>query len=155
MDRKNTFTAMKYTIYFTIVMSLLLTGCISPEKEDFNGGVWRADDGATVYLNDDGSAIINQINWSNIVSGGENKKNVIDLTGKWEFTTAFNNLKVIEFCTDHLGSFEMNGFYCFSFDIKGRGIFENKQPFDLFIYIGDPDERNRYIFKKLPVKCGY
>jgi hypothetical protein len=150
MDRKNTFAAMKYTIYFTIVMSLFLTGCISPAKEDFSGGIWKADDGATVYLNKDGSAIINQINWLNIVSNGENEKK-IDLTGKWEFTTDLNNNKIIEFSTDDKMNFPYNNMG-FPFDIKGQGIFENKPPFDLFIYIGDPDEMNRYIFKKSSIE---
>lgn len=144
MDRNNIFTVMKYVLYSIIVTSLFLTGCISPEKEDFDGGVWRADDGATVYLNGDGSVIINQINRLNVVSGGIKEGDFVNFTGEWKFTTDFNNQKIIDISTDDRGGFD--------FHIKGQGIFENKRPFDLFVYIGDPDNMDRYIFKRISIE---
>lgn len=121
-----------------MIMGLFLffQSCGNPkfERKDFVG-VWKAEDNATVKLNDDGSAIINKINLSNIFDNKENQ--VVDFTGKWEFTTDMYKKKVVK-----INSLK----YTFDFYISGQGAFGNKPPFDLYVFIGDPDEMNKYRF---------
>lgn len=135
---------MKKLKYIIVLVSILLVSCnkYNPKKEDFDNGVWKASDGATIFLNSDSSVTIKQINLANIFfEFNNNKPNYVDLTGKWKLTTDLNKHKVI--------SINSNNKYFFDINIKGHGIFEIKSPFDLFVYIGDPDEMNRYEFKNV------
>ena len=54
---------MKKLKYIIVLVSILLVSCnkYNPKKEDFDNGVWKASDGATILLNSDSSVTIKQI----------------------------------------------------------------------------------------------
>ncbi len=129
------------TKYIAVMLLFqLLFGCshTKPERKDFIG-TWKADDGATVQLKEDGSLIVNQINLSNIFFDNKNPANKIDFTGKWEFTKDNYKRQVIKVNSSK---------YTFNFNTSGQGALENKPPWDLYVWIGDPDDMNKYKFVK-------
>jgi hypothetical protein len=123
-----------------IFISYVLGGCnnTAPKAEYFVG-TWKSKDGAVIELNRDFSFTAKQVNLSNIFFNMDGKNNRANFTGKWKFTTDDQKRKVIEVDSNK---------YHFIFDISGQGVFENKPPWDLYIFIGDPDDMNKYKFKK-------
>ncbi|MFV0507367.1 MAG: hypothetical protein ACK5L5_11820 [Bacteroidales bacterium] len=129
---------IKQIVTIIIGLFLFLQSCsnLKFERKDFVG-IWEAGDKATVELNEDSSTIIKDIDLSNIFYSKTNE--TIDFSGKWEFTTDMYKKQVIRINSRK---------YTFDFYISGQGTFGNKPPFDLYIFIGDPDEMNKYRFIK-------
>lgn len=63
----------------------------------------------------------------------------VSMKGQWIFSRDKYNNDLINVSA---------GRYDFNFLITGDGAFENRPPWKLYIFIGDPDEMNRYIFNK-------
>ena len=124
-----------------VIFANALQSCdgIHPKPKDFIGS-WKSDDGAIIELEKDSSFIAKQVNLSNIFFDKDNRNIKIDFEGRWEFTTDYKKKKIIKINSNK---------YSFSFEISGQGILERKPPWDLYIWIGDPDDMNKYEFKKV------
>ena len=127
-----------YTVIILLFQLLLSCSNPKPERKDFIG-TWKSDDGAMFQLHEDGSITAKQINLSKIFFEDEMQANKLDFTGKWEFATDNYQRRIIKVTA---------GKYTFSFNITGQGITENKPPWYLFAWIGDPDEMDKYEFRK-------
>lgn len=125
---------LKILILMITLFSFL--GCGEKMKDEDFVGVWKAQDGAIVKLERNGVVIIKGINMAMILS---NENKFADITGEWKLTTDLNGNQVVEINTDK---------YNFSFFISGQGVFGNKPPWSLYVFIGDPDELNKYLFTK-------
>lgn len=137
--------------YFIIVVFFSLIGCKEPKfnEADFIG-VWKSEDGANIVINKDGTCILNDLNKS-IVSIAKNDDEKLTTNGTWRLIDCVNNsvtrgintgIKITYNLVDREGKGEID------FYISGQGLSEKKQPWDLFIWNGDPDEMIKYKFVK-------
>lgn len=140
---------MKKFKYFILGFLLLILGCKEPkfEPKDFIG-VWKADDSATIVINADGTCILNNLN-NTIINSAQNEISKINARGTWKKVTDINNGITGGISTGIEFTYKLNNnkggalFY-----ISGKGINENKAPWDLFVWKGDPDEMKKYKFIK-------
>lgn len=125
---------MKILILLIALFSFL--SCREKMNDQDLVGVWKARDGAMVRLERGGVVIIKGMNMAMIWS---NENKLADIIGEWKFTTDLNGNQVVEINADK---------YNFSFFMSGQGVVGNKPPFDLYVFIGDPDDFNKYSFTK-------
>lgn len=136
---------------FMIGIFLSLVGCKEPKfnEADFIG-VWKAEDGANITINQNGTCTLNGLNKS-IVSIAKSDDEKLTTDGTWKLIDNVNNgitggistgIKVTYNLVDREGK---GGF---EFYISGQGFSENKPPWDLFVWNGDPDEMTKYKFIK-------
>ncbi len=148
------------SIVLVVLLSIVLNGCsMNFKKEDFIG-TWKSGDGAVIELKKDGSYIAKQINYNNIYPNEKLKKKRFDITGNWEIinnSKQENRLKLSSNATfsDYgiIDTYTIDGMVRshkvgLNFEISGEGIFENNPPYYLFVWIGDPDDMNKYKFAK-------
>lgn len=122
-------------------------------------GVWRAEDGAIIELKSDGKFIARNIDFSKIEYAKSellNKK--LSFEGKWHLSIA---QKMIELDGESTyADYGVENTYLYngekrshkvgvSFNIEGSGLLQNNLPWSLVIFIGDPDELNKYLFTKI------
>lgn len=140
---------MKKFKYFILGFSFLILGCKEPklEPKDFIG-VWKADDSATIIINADGTCILNNLN-NTIINSSQNEISKINTRGTWK--------KVNDIDSGITGGISTGIKFTYKLDnkrggtlfyISGKGINENKAPWDLFVWKGDPDEMIKYKFVK-------
>ncbi|SZD73537.1 Uncharacterised protein [Candidatus Ornithobacterium hominis] len=136
---------------FVIGIFLSLVGCKEPKfnEADFIG-IWKSEDGANIVINKDGTCILNELNKS-IVSIAKSDDEKLTTDGTWKLIDNVNNgitggintgIKITYNLVDREGKGEID------FYISGQGFSENKPPWDLFIWDGDPDEMIKYKFVK-------
>lgn len=141
-------------------MSVLLYGCYSPTptKDDIKGR-WYSADGAVIELRADGSYVAKQIDYNSIYLEKEYKGKKIDFVGKCEIISEDKKWKLELYTDATFKDIGINKTYTYNgeirshrlgltFEISGEGILENKPPWHLFVWIGDPDNGNRYKFEK-------
>lgn len=128
---------MKLFSYLFIVM--FLQGCSGqePMQDDFIG-VWKSSDGSTIELKEENQFEAINFNLSNIIKT-ENLSKESNLLGKWELATDNYGEQVVKIKAEN---------YRFKFNISGQGLLKKKPPWKLYIFIGDPDEMNKYEFVK-------
>lgn len=137
--------------HITIVFLLFLFSCNEPKFSDNDFvGIWKADDGAIISINKDGTCDLQNLNY-NIVSIAKDSSTKLNSNGTWKIindvssgiTGGINTgLHISYKLMDRAG----NG--GIEFYISGQGINQNKPPWDLFIWKGDPDEMTKYKFVK-------
>lgn len=152
-------------IYRIIIFSFLIiiiNSCDTQISKRDLEGTWESDDGALIVLSEDGTFATKGINYF-VVSGSKlfNGKK-IDLSGEWQIGKIGNQenkaVKLISNSTYkdfgiHKTYVDKNGLeqsykiYC-TFQVYESGLFNNKTPYSLFVYIGDPDDMNKYNFTK-------
>lgn len=146
--------------FVAIMLSLFFQSCGSAEvqRQDFVG-IWKSDDGAVIELKADGSYVAREIDYYKIYFENEHKGKKLNFIGQWEIADE-NKKSKLELHTD--ATFKdvgINKTYTYNgevrshklgltFEISGEGLFENKPPWYLFIWIGDPDDMNKYKFVK-------
>ena len=164
LDRKLKIKTMKtfYGIILFILLAILLSGCNAEIRKSDLEGTWRSDDGALIVLNEDGTFIAKGINYF-VVSGSKlfNGKK-IDLSGEWQIgktgnqekksvelisNSTYKDFDVHKTYVDENGLEQSYKIYC-TFQVYESGLFNNKPPYSLFVYIGDPDDMNKYNFTK-------
>lgn len=141
--------------YFMIGLSLLLFGCKEPKfNEDDFVGIWKAEDGAVIEIYYNGRCKATGLNYYNIYPFNEHKNRQLNFEGTWDFTNGGDaqlHLSYNEGKTYHYKGETKEYKAGFDLSILGKGLFGNKPPFDLYKYIGDPDdidESNKYRFVK-------
>jgi hypothetical protein len=129
------------------------------KQEDFIG-VWKSESGQSIlYLNEDGSCSGEldsfffrachdadfYLNSIGIDRGDLSKYNETkQFNGNWYF-----NLKDFYHNQSYISILDETQNINFALDIRGsNGILENKPPWYLFFYIGDPDDMEKYKFFK-------
>jgi len=137
--------------YFLLGFVLSLFGCNEHKFNDVDFvGVWQADDGARITINQDGTCVLNGLNKS-IVSIATDEKERLNANGNWKIVGNINSGITGGITTGLKISYDLidrKGRGGILFYISGRGIKENKAPWDLFIWKGDPDEMIKYKFVK-------
>lgn len=136
---------------FIIGILLSLFGCKNPEfnSTDFVG-TWKAEDGAVISINKDGSCDLNNLNY-NIVNSAQDEYEKLNTFGTWKIINNINNgitggISTGIDVTYNLMDREGKGGV--EFYISGQGFSENKPPWNLFIWKGDPDDMIKYKFVK-------
>ena len=137
--------------YFVIIFLFFLQGCNTskPEREDFIG-TWKAQDGAILALYENGNCKIIKFKNQVISRLGKDTTYIVNTDGIWEFVV---NEKGIDISYPEGRSYEYRGKVVQSkivihLDISGQGFSGNKPPWNLYSIIGDPDNRNKYLFTK-------
>lgn len=118
-----------------ILVAIIIQSCSSSVEEKNLVGIWAADDGAIIELNKGNNAKIKNIDLSKVYYDPNSTKEIVSFEGKWEFDSKANKV--------HIESRRS-----FPLEVKGQGLLENKPPFSLVIWIGDPDDMMRYEFVK-------
>lgn len=130
----------------------------NPNEDDFVG-LWVADNGASVQFMKDKTFIARKIDFSKIYYEKEFEYKKIDFKGKWRLVNYPQKIGTIVLQSESTYSdygikhtYLVNGKekshkVGFSFEIGGRGLL-HKPPWLLFIWIGDPDDMNKYEFNK-------
>lgn len=139
--------------YIIVMLLLQLLGCssIKPERKDFIGS-WKADDGATLELYDNGTCTIKNLNYRNIYSFKGDTTTILSVNGQWDFVSVKGELQIdVSYSSGETYQYKgetklyKKGF---SLNISGQGALGNKSPWDLYVFIGDPDDMNKYKFIK-------
>ncbi len=146
-----------------ILLLVILKGCnmssMDIRQEDFVG-VWKSIDGSVIEFKKDGSYIAKKINYNVFYPNKEFEKMTLDFTGNWKIINNSQQDNKLELNSNATFSdFGINDTYTIdgedrshkiglSFEISGEGILENKPPYYLFIWLGDPDDMNKYKFIK-------
>lgn len=142
---------MKKINFIIYTFLLFLLGCNKPkfEAKDFIG-VWKSDDGASITINKDGSCVLNNLNYNIInITVGEFEK--LNTNGTWEISNEVNNGITGGVSTGLHISYKLidrEGKGGIDFYIRGQGLNENKPPWNLFVWSGDPDDNIKYEFIK-------
>lgn len=161
MDRNDKMEMrIKIQCVVAMLLSLLPQSCSDPEpkREDFIG-VWKSDDGAVIELRIDGVYSAKQINYYNYDSEKEYENRRLDFTGRWEIVNEEKKLRLKLQSNATFKDFGINRTYTvdgqvyshkigLTFDIAGQGLLEDKPPWHLFVWIGDPDNVDKYKFEK-------
>lgn len=138
-----------------------LLGCkeVKIETMDFVGS-WKADDGAIITLNKDGSYTAKNVNYYNYFPSKSIENKRLNFHGTWNLGSRKNGDNIIELESDNTyadngveRTYLMNGKEFshklgMTLDITGQGVLGNEPPWNLYVFIGDPDEMNKYIFVK-------
>ncbi len=153
---------MKKILNIVIIILLLieLNACnMNFKREDFIG-IWKSGDGSVIEFKKDGSYIAKQINYGNFYSKEKFKRKIFDITGNWEINNNSKQGNILNLTSnatfDDYGindTYTINGVVRshkigLSFKISGEGFFESSPPYYLFVWIGDPDDANKYKFVK-------
>jgi len=145
LERDIKFLKMRYII-ITIFISLF-PSCNGDKisKEDLVG-LWKSEEGSSIYLNADGSCFFDNVDCYNIFSRYKNR--VIDFSGSWTFNQErkYGGDHSIEIKTNKILIENDTINYSFSLYIKGTGVFENKKPWIIYKYKGDIDNLDIYKF---------
>ena len=134
-----------------IIGSFFLLGCSSPKITDSDiTGTWIADDGAVFEIKSDNTLIYKNVSGDKMFNGFWQYANQnVSGSGTWELERMYGKWIV------RLGLYSdgITGGFSTRFDISGSNWLENKPPWYLFTWIGDPDNGERYSFyKKDPPK---
>lgn len=144
-----------------INLLFFLIGCSNnqPKEKDFVG-VWKSNDGAKIELYKNGTFKAKNIYYYNYDQNKKFKNKKFNFDGVWKLnfenkqgvkldinsTKKFSDYGIVYtyIIDDNIFSHKLN----MSFEIKGHGVLENKLPWELFVWIGDPDNMNKYVFLK-------
>ena len=125
----------------------ILQGCLGqqPTKNDIIG-VWIAEDGGRFSFEADGSFTSENLSGSKIFSGFANYDGMnFSESGNWELKDASGGSIV---SLNSRKSEKLQGSFSTQLTVSGEGLLGNKPPWRLFAWIGDPDDMNKYEFKK-------
>lgn len=141
-----------------MIFSLSFSSCIKEPKYKSFVGVWKAQDGAIIELNSDGKYSAQKIDFSKIKdTRPEFLSKRLNFEGEWHLNS---KKRIIELESesrfkDHgientylYNGEKMSHKVGISFNIEGSGLFQNKPPWFLVVFIGDPDDLNKYTFTK-------
>ncbi len=146
--------------YILIIFITVLCSCnkIEQPNKDYFTGVWEAEKGGKLNLNEDGTFTAKGINFNYIYDYDI----IIDFNGKWkidQYNYKDKKLRILLESDYTYENFNFDNTYIkdekeFSYEVgfsliaSGKGIFENKPPWELFTWIEDPDDMNKYKFIK-------
>jgi hypothetical protein len=100
-----------------------------------------------------------QVDYYNVYFEKEHEGKKLDFAGQWEIVKE-NKKSKLELHTDatfkdvgvdktYTNNGEVRSHKLgLALEIAGEGVFENKPPWHLFVWIGDPDDVNKYKFVK-------
>lgn len=127
-------------------MSMFLFGCSGSEPRSEIVGTWVAEDNAIISFNEDGTFNTKGLSGSKMFSGfNEYKNEKFNERGNWKLRKNQGSW-IIDL--NFSRSVKLEGGFATQVLISGEGVFENKPPWHLFVWIGDPDDVNKYKFVK-------
>lgn len=137
----------KITNLIALVITFLFQGCTGQEiARSEIAGIWIAKDGGKFTFSEDGTFKVEPLSGSKFFSGFDKYENkTFSETGKWELKENHGR-QVVALNIDRSETLQ-SGFST-QFEISGEGILENNSPWYLFVWIGDPDNMNKYKFEK-------
>ncbi len=140
---------------FPMLLSFLFQSCSSPKpQKEYFVGTWKADDGATVELYENGKCKVSGLNYYKIYPFEKHKNQQLNFDGTWDLTNdgepklhlSYNEGKTYQY-KGETKEYKAG----FDFEVSGQGAFGNKPPWGLYVILGDPDdidESNKYKFVK-------
>ncbi len=137
------------------VMSMFSMGCVGENeslKDDYFVGTWQSEDNAKIILNKNGKGELFNFNYENVNSIA-NKDSILNGACEWKFEqiNGSSNQVVITYydggTIQYLDKIVQTNLKI-NFQIEGTGLFGNKPPWNLYVFIGDPDDLNKYLFTK-------
>ncbi len=136
--------------YFLIMlMSFLLLSCNKEKPErDYFIGVWKADDGAMIKFYGNGKCKASKLNYYNIHPFEKYRKRLLSFEGSWNFNSDKIHLSYSKEETYKYEGKVIDYKAGIDFHISGQGMFGCKPPWNLYLFIGDPDDMNKYGFVK-------
>lgn len=137
----------KIVSYLYLVSMFLFQGCTGsePTKSEIVG-TWGAQDGAIISFNEDGTFDTRNLPGSKIFSGfSEYKDEKFNEHGHWKLKKEQGNW-IVDLSFDRSEKVESG--FATQMSISGEGLLENRPPWYLFLWIGDPDDVNKYKFVK-------
>lgn len=141
---------MKIIKYF--IPLFFFIGCNNPKIEKYYFiGNWKSSDGGYIILKKNGTCTLKNINYFKFSSFPENKDKILDTEGTWSFVDSVNNGIINGIDKGINISYKIptkDGNGGITFYISGQGLNGNKEPWNLFIWDGDPDEMVKYEFIK-------
>lgn len=142
----------KYKICTLLIPALLFISCSNPkfEKSYFIGS-WNGPDGANIILKKDGSCTLKNLDSYKIYAFPENENEKLNSMGKWNLINDVESGIIDGIDSGIAITFkipERNGEAKITFYISGQGALGNKEPWNFFIWDGDPDDMIKYEFKK-------
>lgn len=143
---------MKIYLLFITLIAITLFGCCEPHFNqcDFIGK-WTSSDSSSINLYSDGTCRLNNINYIKINSIESKKGDKLNSSGVWKLIYEFESGIPNGISTGVGISYRLPnraGTGGLDFFISGEGILENKPPYYLFIWDGDPDNVEKYKFVK-------
>jgi hypothetical protein len=138
---------MKNQFAFFLITVLIASGCTSqkPNKKYFIG-IWKSEQGGEFEFNSDGSFIAKGIVSEKLFGSSEGLSKTFSESGTWNFENVNGRFTIPLTFNNGIKS---TGKYFMKLNIVGEnGIAENKPPWRLYVWIGDPDDMNKYEFRK-------
>jgi len=141
---------MKNKINYLLIITAMYSCSPEPKTNDFIG-TWNSSDGASIKLYENEVCEITNLNYKKIYSFNDTPS-VLHCKGVWNFKNV-NDEPVIDITYKKGGTYTYNGqirhnLSGFHLSISGEGFFENRPPWKLFVFVGDPDDMNKYEFVK-------
>lgn len=138
MKKKSLFNLLFISLFF------LLNGCSNPKPtfQDFVG-IWVSEDGGEIIFKEDSTCIVKEL-YAKQISPFSEEKTSLSGEGQWRIRTKDSNGY-----DQYNIAINLKGVIYFSLFISGEGLLDNRPPWYLFDYIGDPDELNLYKFTKV------
>lgn len=137
--------------FFFIIFVAFLTCCSKKHNHIDFVGIWKSTDGASIKLNKDGTCYLNELNQNYLMSGNFKVNKKITTIGRWELIEDSDQDKIIEGNTENIRIIyeliDRKGKGKVAFNIIKDVFFENKAP-SIYIWIGDPDNNDKYLFEK-------
>ena len=139
-----------------------LNACDRPtelKKEQFTGS-WESGDGAIIELREDGTYTARKLDFLTYCCYDEIEDTMrFDMEGDWRIMEE-GDRPILKLSSNQ--TFEDYGIektytvdgkvlsykIGMELNISGRGMLENKPPWHLFYWVGDPDDMNKYEFLK-------
>lgn len=140
---------MKTSVQLVSLIIALLQGCssLTPTREEIIG-TWKCSDGALFNFRENGSFAGQSLTGENIFSSSnEFRGKKFNESGKWDIKY-WNDRWVVDLRFDKSPSLK-KGYETRILIAGSNGILENKPPWYLFAWIGDPDNGDRYKFEKV------
>lgn len=113
----------------------MVQSCDSLEKKSFVG-TWIAADKATIEFRSNNVVQLKNIDKNKIFYNPKSTKNEVSFEGKWNFNSEKNIVNI------------NSNMYHFTLEVIGQGFLGNEPPYNLVLWVGDPDEINKYEFIK-------
>ena len=137
----------KITKLMALAIAFLFQGCTGQEvaRSEITG-IWIAEDGGKFTFSEDGTFKVESLAGSKFFSGFDKYENkTFNETGKWELKENYGR-QVVAINIDRSETLQTG--FSTQFEISGEGTFGDNPTWYLFVWVGDPDDMNKYKFEK-------
>ncbi len=150
----------KIRIIYPLLLLMIFNCCGKGFQREEFVGIWKSKDGAVIELKRDGTYIAKKINFNILYPKEQFIKEMPNNTGNWKINKSSDNIDCIVLNSNNTyGDYNIDNTYTIdgakrshkiilSFEISNEGMFASKPSYKLFLWVGDPDDMNKYVFFK-------